>query len=395
MTLLRALHRLLEAGLPIERRLEPWFRPQFDAALREPLAKILQFFINARRNYEGLGLAEEKLLPDEEKWTQQIIDEMAAQMRNHFQPARFERGGNTKTHGLVHGTFTVRDDIPSHMRHGIFAAPRNFPAWIRYSGPGPTMPADINDVGFGSMTIKLMGVEGERFSGDDEKFTQDLLCVCTPTFVTPDSRANAALQSWSTRELPIFYFLNFRQPHILDFLMQALWNETQYNPLGQYYYSCVPYLLGPGQAMQYSFYPKTEVYKHIPGLPFGHPPDNYLRDNMIKTLAEKDVEFEIRVQVQTDPFRMPIENAAVLWPEKLSPRVPVADLHIPKQKFDSPAQWEFVDHLRYTPWHCLKVHRPLGNQSRTRKRLYDTLSALRLKMNCKQHIEPKGNERFE
>src|SRR5262249_15730980 len=101
MTLLRALHRLLEAGLHIERPLEPWFRPQFDAALREPLAKILQFFINARRNYEGLGLAEEKLLPDEEKWTQQIIDEMAAQMRNHFQPARFERGGNTKTHGLV------------------------------------------------------------------------------------------------------------------------------------------------------------------------------------------------------------------------------------------------------------------------------------------------------
>jgi hypothetical protein len=395
MTLLRVLHRLLETGLHFERRLEPWFRPQFDAALREPLAKFLQFLINARRNYEGLGLAEEKLLPDEEKWTQQIIDEMAAQMRNHFQPARFERGGNTKTHGLVHGTFTVRDDIPSHMRHGIFAQPRNFPAWIRYSGPGPTVPADINDVGFGSMTIKLMGVEGERFSGDDEKFTQDLLCVCTPTFVTPDSRANAALQSWSTRELPIFYFLNFRQPHILDFLMQALWNETQYNPLGQYYYSCVPYLLGEGQAMQYSFYPKTEVPKDIPGLPFGKVPDNYLRDNMIKTLAEKDVDFEIRVQVQTDPFRMPIENAAVLWPEKLSPRVPVADLHIPKQKFDSPKQWEFVDHLRYTPWHCLAAHKPLGNQSRTRKKLYDELSKLRLKMNCKHHIEPKGHERFE
>jgi hypothetical protein len=42
------------------------------------------------------------------------------------------------------------------------------------------------------------------------------------------------------------------------------------------------------------------------------------------------LEFEIRVQVQTDPFRMPIEKAAVLWPEKLSPRVPVANLHIPK-----------------------------------------------------------------
>jgi hypothetical protein len=394
MMLLRALHKLLETGLSIERRFEPWFRPQFNATLRDPLAKFLQYLINMQRKYEGLGLAEEKLLPDEEKWVQQIIDEMAAQMHNHFQPVRYERGGNTKTHGLVHGTFTVRDDVPSHMRRGIFAAPRSFPAWIRYSGPGPIVPADINDVGFGSMTIKLMGVEGPKIF-DDEKYTQDLLCVCTPTFVTPDSSANAALQSWSTRELPIFYFLNFKQPHILDFLMQSLWNETQYNPLGQYYYSCVPYLLGEGQAMQYSFYPKTEVYKKIPGLPFGHPPDNYLRDNMIKTLAEKDVEFEIRVQVQTDPFRMPIENAGVLWREELSPRVPVANLHIPQQKFDSPAQFEFVDRLKYTPWHCLKDHRPLGNQSRTRLRLYKTLSDLRLKMNCKQPIEPKGNERFE
>ena len=92
-----------------------------------------------------------------------------------------------------------------------------------------------------------------------------------------------------------------------------------------------------------------ECYRLIPGLPFGHPPENYLRDNMIKTLAEKDVGFEIRVQVQTDPFRMPIANASGLWPEKLSPRAPVANLHISRQKFDSPARFEFVDHLKYTP----------------------------------------------
>lgn len=393
--LLMALHRVLEFGLHVERRIEPLFgmRQLFDATLREPLARWIQAQINKRRKDEGLGLAEEKPLPDEEKWVQAIIDEMAAQMRNHFQPARYERGGNTKTHGLVRATFTVRDDVPSHMRHGIFARPRSFPAWVRYSGPGPIVPADIDDVGFGSMTIKLMGVEGPKLL-DDEKYTQDLLCVCTPTFVTPDAKANASLQYWSTREMPIFYFFNPRDHHLLDFLMQSLWNETQLNPLGQYYYSCVPYLLGEGQAMQYAFYPKTEVYKKIPRLPL-RPPDNYLRDNMVKTLAEKDVEFDIMVQVQTDPFLMPIEDASVLWPENLSPRVPVATLHIPRQKFDSPCQFAFADNLTYNPWHCLPEHRPLGNQSRTRLRLYTTLSQLRLKMNCKPHIEPTGDEVFD
>ena len=88
--------------------------------------------------------------------------------------------------------------------------------------------------------------------------------------------------------MPSFYFLNFREPHLLDLLMQSLWNETQTNPLGATFYSCVPYLLGEGQAMQYSFWPKTEVHRKIPRLPL-RPPDNYLRDNMMRTLDEKDV----------------------------------------------------------------------------------------------------------
>jgi hypothetical protein len=389
---LKALHDTLTFFLHVERRLEPWFRPQFDRIFRDPLAKVIQALINVQRSDEGLRLAEEKPLPDEEKYLQEIIDQMAQQMRNHFKPGKFERGGNTKTHGIVRGTLTIRDDVPSHMRHGLFAEPRSYPVWVRYSGPGPDVPADIDDVGFASMTIKVMGVQGPKLL-DDEKFTQDLLCVCTPTFVTPDTRANATLQDWSTREMPVFYFLNPKDSHLLDFFMQSLWNGTQYNPLGQYYYSCVPYLLGEGQAMQYAFYPKTEVCRDIPGLPF-RAPFNYLRDNMVKTLAEKDVEFDILVQVQTDPFRMPIENAAVLWPEKLSPRVPVARLHIPAQKFDSPAQFDFAKTLSYNPWHCLPEHRPLGNQSRARLRLYSELSKFRQKMNNTPHKEPTGDEVF-
>lgn len=271
--LLRVLNSGFIVFLHVMRRTDPLWRPWFDAHLRDHVANFLQYLINRRRKDEGFKLAEERPLPNEEKFTQEIIDRMAAQMHNHFQPARYDRGGNTKTHGLVRATFTVRDDVPSHMRHGIFAKPQRYRAWVRYSGPGPTVPADIDDVGFGSMTIKLMGVEGPKLL-DDEKLTQDLLCVCTPTFVTPDSQANAILQDWSLREMPIYYFLNPKDHHLLDFLMQSLWNETQYNPLGQYYYSCVPYLLGEGQAMQYAFYPRTEVYKEILGLPFRRPPDN-------------------------------------------------------------------------------------------------------------------------
>jgi len=135
------------------------------------------------------------------------------------------------------------------------------------------------------------------------------------------------------------------------------------------------------------------VPKRIPGLPF-RPADNYLRDNMVLTLEQTDVEFEMRVQLQADPFLMPIENNAVLWPTQLSPRAPVATLHIPKQKFDDPDQLAFARYLRFNPWHCLPDHRPLGNQSRARKRMYDELATFRQKMNAVTHVEPTGDEVF-
>ena len=91
---------------------------------------------------------------------------------------------------------------------------------------------------------------------------------------------------------------------------------------------------------------------------------------------------------------MPIENAAVLWPERLSPRVSVATLRIRRQKFDSPEQIAFARRLSYNPWHCIPDHRPLGNQSRARKRMYHELSKFRHEMNKVPHYEPDGSETF-
>jgi len=391
--LLRTVHRVMVRLLEVERRLEPFFRRKMNYLLREPSARLLQCLINFRRPNDGLKIAEEKIFPWEEEALDEIIQLMADQMRGHFKPGHFERGGNTKTHGLVRATVTVRDDLPEHMRRGIFAEQRSFPAYIRFSGPGPEAPADIQDVGFGSMAIKLMDVPGSKIM-DDEKHTQDLICVCTPTFVTANTRDNAVLQDWSLRDMPLYYFLNPFDSHLRDFLMQSLWNETQYNPLGQRYWSCVPYLLGERQAMMYSFAPKSEIDTAIPGVPFGKVPEHYLRDNMTKTLARKDVEFDLLLQLQTDPYRMPIENAAVRWPEELSPYIPAATIRIPQQSFDSAEQFAFTRKMTINPWHCLHDHRPLGNQSRARRRMYDELSKFRLEMNQTSHVEPTGDEVF-
>ena len=377
----------------VERRFDPFFRPAFDAVLRDPIASLVTALINRKRPNEGLKIAEEKLEPGEIAYLDSIIASFEKQMRLLWMPGRFERGGNTKTHGIVRGEYMIHDNLPGELRHGIYAQPRMYRAWVRFSGPGPYITPDIDDIGFMSISIKLLGVPGPKLM-DEEKFTQDMFGVSTPTFVTPDTDANAQLQVESLKNTQIYYFLNFHRSHVLDFIMQALWLKTQSSPFEAPYFSCVPYLLGEGHAMQYSVWPRSTRRTPIPRLPL-RPPDDYLRDAMVATLAKEDVEFDIRLQRQTDSHLMPLENNAVLWPEKLSPRVSVATLRIPRQKFDFPAQLDFAKSLSYNPWHCIPEHRPLGNQSRARRRMYDTLSKLRHSMNGVPLYEPTGDEVFE
>lgn len=379
--------------LQLERRFDPFIRPAFDALLRDPIAEMTTALINRKRPNDGLKIAEEKTMPGEEEYLDSIVSSFTKQMHLLWKSGAFERGGNTKTHGIVRGEFIVHQDLPPALRHGIYAEPKTYRAWVRFSGPGPYITPDIEDVGFMSISIKLMGVPGPKLM-DDEKFTQDMFGVSTPTFVTPDTKANAQLQIESVKNAQIFYFLNFRRPHVLDLIMQSLWIKTQSSPLEAPYFSCVPYLLGEGQAMQYSIWPKSRQKTRIPRLPF-RPPDDYLREAMIASLAKGDVELDVRLQLQTDPHLMPIENNAVLWPERLSPRVSAATLRLPRQKFDSPSQMEFAKRLSYNPWHCLPEHRPLGNQSRARHRMYSELSRLRQRMNAVSHYEPTGEEVFE
>ena len=392
-TLLNWLSDTSMALIHLERRIDPFVRPAFDAVLRDPIARLTTALINMQRPDEGLKIAEEKLLPDEEEFVDSIITSFTAQMRGLWKPGGFERGGNTKTHGIVRAEFIVHQGLPAEFRHGIYAEPRTYRAWVRFSGPGPYVTPDIDDVGFMSISIKLMGVPGPKLF-DEEQFTQDMFGVSPPTFVTPDVKANAQLQVESLKNAQIFYFINRHRPHLLDMIMQGLWIKTQSSPFEAPYFSCVPYLLGEGQAMQYSVWPKTNQRTPIPRLPF-RPPDDYLRDAMVAALDAGDVELDVRVQRQTDAHLMPIENAGVLWPEKLSPRVSVATLRIPRQKFDSPAQLDFAKRLSYNPWHCIAEHRPLGNQSRARRRMYFELSKLRHEMNAVPHYEPNGDETFE
>jgi hypothetical protein len=394
MTLARRLNDFLVGLINAERRVDPYFRPTFDRLFQRRLVDAVQALKvrrHTRAGWAASGIGQETLLDNEAEITAAITATMAAFLHATYdRHPPMLRGGNTKTYGVVRGELVVSSDVPASLRHGLFAAPATYPAWARFAGPGPLAPADLKDNGIVSIGVKVMGVDGPKLL-DDEQRTQDFAGISASTFTTPNIVENLELQRQIRNGTPIFYFLSPRRPHLLDALMQALYAKAQRNPLYERYWSCSSYALGPSQAMHYSFRPVQ--YRHTP---FPHRPGpDYLREAMVATLAERDVVFDLAVQLQTDGRRMPIEDDGIEWPERLSPFVPVAQLRLPRQRFDSPAQLAFADNLAVNPWHALEAHRPLGNQNRARRHIYVELSRLRQQVNGSVHIEPTGAERFD
>jgi hypothetical protein len=87
------------------------------------------------------------------------------------------------------------------------------------------------------------------------------------------------------------------------------------------------------------------------------------------------------VQAQTDPQKMPIEDASIEWEEASSPFRTIASLRIPAQDFDTPERMARCEAIAFSPWNCLPEHRPLGGMNRARKAIYAELARFRAERN--------------
>ncbi len=320
----------------------------------------------------------------EDRLIQDIAAEAATVVRQHY-PAGCpvtRRDAHAKAIGCVRAEFTVSSDVPQSLRHGIFATPHTYPAWIRFSNGTTNVRHDLRADARG-MAIKLMGVPGEKISHPDEQ-TQDFLLANHPVFFSRDNVEYLGINEAIAKKRALGYF--FGSPHspahfaVLRRLAKLMTRVR--SALGVRYWSQTAYRLGP-HVMKYSVIPTGLQPRAFYGL----SPD-YLRIQMAAQLSRGDALFDFTVQVQTDPAKMPVEDPTVLWPEDLSPFVKVATLRIPQQLFDTEARAVFAEHLSFTPWHALHEHRPLGGINRARRVVYDTVSQLRHESNNVARVEP-------
>jgi len=349
---------------------------------------ILSFFIMfaCAADRPVLEPATEYIPKDENKYIDNLIMLIKDKMKKDYQSGKTLRGAHPKHHGCVKARFIVAPDLPESLRIGVFEKPRTYPAFVRFSNGSSSVQSDwIKDAR--GMAIKIMDVGGKKILEDEaHATTQDFLFISHPVLPAGDVKGFFTFADAATNGSLFWFFFNPLSPHLKELGIAIKMLDRHSSPLKIKYWSTTPYLFGPGRAVKYAVFPSDGVSANVPE----NPSEDYLREVMQENLRQEAVSFEFMLQFQTDPEKMPVEDARIEWSESLSPFIKVATLKIDAQIFDTQEQMDCCENLSFTPWHSLAEHRPLGGINRARKEIYRELSIFRHERNGKKRKEPEG-----
>ena len=158
--------------------------------------------------------------------------------------------------------------------------------------------------------------------------------------------------------------------------------KTVRNPLEIQYFSAAPFRFGPERVMKFSVVPSAGEAPQKPFSPeeIGSLNENYLAQALTKSMAtakarRETIHLSFMVQTAerselTGRENSMIENAALAWSEKEFPPVKVAHIVIDPAKQENDKFVDACKPLRFTPWHALAAHQPLGGTNRMRKPVY-------------------------
>jgi hypothetical protein len=270
-----------------------------------------------------------------------------------------------RTHGVAHGTFVVRPDLPPELRVGVFAQKGEYPAWVRFSSDIQPGKPDYKS-GPAGIGIKLFGVEGPKvMEPDQDATTQDFILQNFPVFFV-DTATEMCVFSNGGPGNPRTNQILDQMDHPVDSVL-----ETPY-------WGVLPTRLGD-RYCKYKIEPGTVP----PGT--GQPPDHddpfYLRADLHARMGNGETRLRFMVQLRTDPDRMPLDQATVEWSEELSPPVQVATLVLPRQDLGTRGQAAYGENLAINTWHSLAEHEPVGSLAEARKVTYRASARVRRDVN--------------
>lgn len=297
---------------------------------------------------------------------------------------RPRRDVHVKAHGCAVGEFRVMESLPAELAQGLFAQPRAFPAFARFSNAAPWPQPDALPDARG-LALQVEHSLTPSLSEADLARTQDFVMANHASFIARDVKDYLRLEEarLEVTQQPTRLAAKLLMAAIQPFhwrwraLFAAAGVASQFpsHPASYTYYSMVPFRFGRFVA-KYRIIPDP---KHLISL--NDKADALLRraDAMRlwleESLARQSLHFHFQIQLRTSEASMPIEDATVRWPESESPYRSVAELELPRQDVSLVA--EEGERKAFSVWNCLAEHRPLGGINRVRREAYALSAGLR------------------
>ena len=345
--------------------------------MKSPFEHWRKILNNQEEPFMHLELNREYPEPGEAKLIEEMVKIFVERMKP--QQGQIRRGQHARATGCVRAIFKIRDDVSEDFRYGVFQKPgKSFQSIVRFSNSSETIAPDGKGDARG-MAIKLLDVDGiPAIAGTDNR-CQDFLSVNHPVF--PFATPAEFVKFFDIRATPfvgdplaVAWLALFHNRHMN--IAREILGEIAASPLELTYWSASPYWLGSpataaGCAVKYSLVPGFKGTA-LPEDPTGLP-DDYLSQALERHLKTREAVFEFRIQLQTDPLAMPVEDASVEWDEKISRPIPVATLTIGMQDVNSPEGRALAgecEAMAFSPWNALAEHRPMGGINRLRQAVY-------------------------
>ncbi len=318
---------------------------------------------------------------------QKLINEMQSilqeKMKKDYKQGDTKRDAHPKCLGLLKANFTVLDNIPEELKVGVFKEGKTYNSLIRISNASGSVQSDKKK-DFRGFAIKLLGVEGERFT-QDEKQTQDFLLMSHPTMPLGTVKLFRDAVYYSIKWHPLILVSKLvvtGKAGILKELKKGKKNHT--SPLDITYWSTTPYQFG-AEKVKYKIVPTSKTKSQLPN-PLT---DDYLTANMDKHLQNDVATFDFYIQKFESEEKTPIEDAGKEWKTQF---IKVAQIEIPIQQIDTKERFELAEKLSFSPANSLEIHKPLGGINRARIQIYTMLSNFRHERDSVKLIEPMADE---
>src|SRR4051812_25039294 len=116
----------------------------------------------------------EQIAPDEAERFERHAELLAAMQKKRAKP-KLHRALHAKANLGLEAQFEVLPDLPAEARIGMFAEPKSYTAFVRYSNGAGRHQADAKPDVRG-IAIKVLGVAGKKvIPGLEDATTQDFL----------------------------------------------------------------------------------------------------------------------------------------------------------------------------------------------------------------------------